>query len=278
MLRCAIIFTLILIQSSAAQFTPGARQLSLSCSDAATGTDIFSFVSNPAATSQISSPGAGVFYLPSPFGMKELAQISFAASYSFAPFSAAAGFMHYGYELYTKNIISVSISAQPEEQFSAGITLNYHHLSVKNYNSTGSITVDAGILYSISEALSSGFSIRNLTRASIGKQSDQLPVILTAGISYTPQRIAEISFSLEKELESGADISAGIELFPVDFFVIRCGVASYPQSYSGGIGVLYGLLEFSYGVFSHSDLGLTHFIGIIISASSVKETKSAVTF
>lgn len=267
---------LILCQSFSAQFTPGARQLSLSCSDAATGTDIFSFLSNPAALSHIRSPGAGVFYIPSPFGMKELEQINFAASCSFPPLCAAAGVLHYGYELYTKNIISVSISVLPEEQFSAGVTLNYHHLSVKNYGSTGSVTIDAGILYNISEALRSGFSLRNLTRASIGKESNQLPVILTAGLSYSPQRMAEITFSFEKELESGADISAGIELFPVDFFVIRCGIASYPQSYSGGIGVIYGLLGFSYGLFSHSELGLTHFLGINISAengSSAKETK-----
>lgn len=50
----------------------------------------------------------------------------------------------------------------------------------------------------------------------------------------------------------------------MDFLILRIGVSSEPDTYSGGFGIVYNFIQADYAVSSHPDLGLTHQFGLIV--------------
>ncbi len=258
------ILLLLIFSKSFSQVHPGARQIALAHSDVALSNDVFAVFNNPAGTAQLMSREIGFYYSPSPFDLKELANGYAVVSEptEFGVFSA--GFMFYGFELYKENKISLSYSNKLSDNFLFGITGTYHNLKIERYGSDNTFSFNLGGIAVLSESWKIGFYAENISRATYGNESDQIPTVLWLGTSFKPVNQLNTFFALEKDLDYDPSFRFGIEYRIIENLSLRSGFNNYPSTYNFGVGIFLGLFEFDYALFTHQDLGLTHQAGLII--------------
>lgn len=266
---------LLFSQCILSQMDPGAKQIALSNSDIAVSDNVFALFNNPAGLAQIDNIEAGVFFSPSPFGMRELKNGFAAFSYPASFGAIAIGGMIYGFELYKESKISIGGSYNYQNNFYLGTTLNYKNISIKNYGSKSALIFDIGLLAIITDNLHFGFSYRNITRASLSSNTDELPVEFLSGLSYKIINNCTVSLAVEKDIRYKASPRFGIDYRIIKYISLRTGFSKYPNLYSFGMGIHYSMLNFNYAIFTHQELGLTQQIGIVISFGNDKEKSNA---
>lgn len=264
-----IIFSITLILGicvpGLAQFNPGARQISMANSDVANANDVFTLFNNPAGLSQINWREVGIYYSPAPFGLSELANGYVAYHQPFSFGSLSVGGMSYGFDLYRETKILLGYSYNFGNNFFSGIVLNYLTTSIKNYGNDATFFINIGALAYLSDRVRFGFSFDNVNRASLGKEKDQVPVLLRSGFSYDLLSELSLNLSVEKDLKYNPSFQVGFEYNIIEYFSIRSGFSNEPSRYSAGLGINYSIFSLDYAFYTHQDLGLTHQAGIVIS-------------
>ncbi len=247
------------------QNNPGAKQISMSNSDVALSDDVFSIFNNPAGLSQMNWRELGIYYSPAPFGFSELANGFIAYHEPFDLGSLGFGAMTYGFDLYRENKISVGFSYNYLNRFFTGGTINFHTVSIQNYGSDNTFYLTIGSLYYLTQNFKLGFSVQNLNRASFGNEKDNIPMIFNTGFSYSPNEEFNFNVCLEKDIRYNYSLRFGIEYDLMKYISLRSGFANEPARYSAGVGINYSIFSLDYAFFTHTDLGLTHQAGLIIS-------------
>jgi len=247
------------------QYNPGARQISMANSDAALANDVFSLFSNPAGLAQLNWREVGIYYSPAPFGLTELSNGYVAYNEPFNFGSLSIGGMTYGFDLYRESKVVVGYAYNFENILFAGATLNYHTYSIQNYGSTSAFYLNVGGLVYILDELRWGFAVTNLNRASIADIDDQIPMVLSTGLSYDILQNFSLNFALEKDIRFNPSVQIGIEYDIIEYFSLRAGTSNDPSRFTAGVGINYSMFSLDYAFFTHQDLGLTHQAGIILS-------------
>jgi hypothetical protein len=258
------------------QYNPGAKQIALANSDVGQANDVFSVFTNPAGLAQMNWREIGVYYSPAPFGFSELANgfIGYHEPFSFGSFGVGA--MTYGFDLYRESRATVAFSYNYNNNFFAGIGVNYHTVSIKNYGSTGAFYADLGGLIYFTDYLRWGFCIHNINHASIGAFEDQIPVILNAGVSIDILYNFTLNTAIEKDIRYNASIMFGFDYQLIEYLSLMSGFSNEPSRFTAGIGIHYSFLNLDYAVFTHTDLGLTHQAGVIINFGSDEPGKDKI--
>jgi hypothetical protein len=264
-----LIYTIIIICSltfsAYSQYNPGAKQISLANSDVALSNDVFCLFNNPAGLSQMNWREVGVYYSPAPFGLTDLANGYAAYNEPTSLGSFAVGGMSYGFDLYRESKFSLGYSYNYLNKFFAGIAINYQTVSIKNYGNDGALFFNLGVLAYVSDVFRLGFSLQNINRATFGKEDDQIPMIINTGLSYNVADELTVNFAIEKDIKYKASFQFGIDYDIIQYLSLRMGFSNEPSKYSAGIGINYSIFSLDYAMFTHTDLGLTHQAGVIIS-------------
>ncbi len=258
-------FLLLTFTFSFAQENPGARQVALSHADVAFPADPFSLFNNPAGSAEINSNTIGIYYSPSPFGLKELSNGFGTISHPALFGTISGGFMIYGFELYKETKLTLGFGKKFTNNFLAGISIAYKNISIKNYGAKGFIILNAGGIAELSKKINIGFVFENFTRTTINNEENQIPVVFRTGISYKVIDELQLFTAIKNEIGYNVSFRFGAEYFLLDLFQLRFGTANEPNIYSGGIGINYKMFQVDYAVSSHHLLGLTHQFGLIIS-------------
>lgn len=277
-MRLLFTFWLLIISFAAtfAQYSPGARQISMANSDVALANDVFSIFSNTAGLSQINWREVGIYYSPAPFGLTELSNgyIAYTEPFSFG--SLSIGGMTYGFDLYRESKLVLGYSYNYENILFAGISVNYHNYSIQNYGSTGTFYLNAGGLVYILNELRWGFYVDNLNKATVADIDDQIPMVIVTGLSYDIINDFSLNFALEKDIRYNPSFKFGIEYDLIEYLSLRAGTSNEPSRFTAGIGINYSLFSLDYAFFTHQDLGLSHQAGIIISFGKEGSRSAAV--
>lgn len=258
------------------QYNPGAKQIALANSDVALVNDVFSIFNNPSGLSQMNWREIGLYYSPSPFGFTEMANGFFAFHEPFSFGSIGIGGMTYGFDLYRESKFTSAFSYNYDNKFFAGVSFNYHSVSIKKYGSTGTFYVDIGGLIYLIEFFRWGFSVHNINHATFGNYEDQIPVILNTGLSIDILNNFSLNAAIEKDIRYNASLSAGLEYELIKYFSLRTGFSNEPSRFTAGIGIHYSFLDLDYAFFTHPDLGLTHQAGLIIGFGSDESRKDKI--
>lgn len=248
-----------------AQLNPGAKQIALSNSDVAMSDDVFSVFNNIAGLDRLKKRQIGVYYSPSPFGLTELANGFICINQSFSFGSIGFGLMNYGFDLYKEHKYTLGYSKEIYSGYFVGGALDYQTVSIKNYGTASALLINTGFLCTPVKDISWGFYITNLTRSSLGKSKDQIPVIFNSGICYNPKENIFINAAVEKDVDYPASLKFGIDYTIIKIISVRAGFASEPEVFSAGLGINYLFLNCDYAIVNHPDLGISHQFGIIIS-------------
>ena len=255
---------LLFVSKSFSQEQPGAGQIALSHSDVSSVNDVFSLFNNPAGLAQLNSRELGFYYSPAPFGVKELAN-AFAAYCEPTKYGAfSAGYSNYGFELYKENKFAVGYARKIANNFFIGLSSVYHSISIKNYGSKGAFVFNIGAIAKLTNQIGLGFAFNNVTRSTITNESNDIPTVIWLGTDLKFVKDLVFSAAVKKEIGFNPSIRLGTEYSILDFLKLRIGTSNEPNTYSGGIGIIYGIVQVDYAFFSHPDLGLTHQFGLII--------------
>ena len=269
------LFLLCFVEISAQQ-NPGAKSIALANADLALSDNAFSLFTNPAGLAQMNWIEGGVFYSPSPFGVKELSNAFFAASIPTEYGSFGLGVTTYGFELYKENKFVLAYANRYAKNFFYGVSLSLNHLSIKNYGEDNALAFSLGALYYISPDFRFAFTAENLNKATWGKEKNQIPTVYKSGISYDVLQSersfgnVSLNFSLESEVGFNPSIQCGINYDLNEYFSLRSGFANEPTKYSAGFGIHYSQFEIDYAIFTHQELGLTHQFSVLFGLETLE--------
>lgn len=258
----ALLFFLFYSFPSSGQYNAGATQIALANSNIALENNAFSIFSNPAGLAQLTEREFGVYYSPSPFGIKELSNgyISYAEPASFGNLSIGA--YTYGFELYRENQLNLAYSSKISDNIYFGLTTFYHSVKIERYGNSGVFNIKLGGIFILNEDVLLGFSLHNPLR--FNKSKIDLPLIYNVGFSYVPIKNSSLNFAISKEMNFPISIKFGIEYNLIEYMHLRVGVQNEPDIYSGGFGIFYSFMNLNYAITAHPELDLSHQVDLII--------------
>jgi hypothetical protein len=260
-IKISLVFILFVIDISAQQ-NAGTRQIALANSDLYSP-NVFSIFNNPACLNKIPNPQAGIYYSPAPFEIQELSVACAAYCHPTQIGTFSFGSMVFGFDLYKETEIDVGYSRAINDCLDLGITFRYKNISIKNYGSTGIVLINLGTTLELSNSLAVAFFLENMTHATLNNEPNQLPIVMSIGLTSRYIQNFLLSAAVRKEIGFNPSVRFGIEYNFLENFSLRFGVSNEPDLYYCGIGILYKLFEFGYAVSSHPDLGLTHQLDLI---------------
>ncbi|HRG78126.1 MAG TPA: hypothetical protein PL167_00885 [Cyclobacteriaceae bacterium] len=169
------------------------------------------------------------------------------------------GAFRFGDELYNEQILSAGFG----NKFgiaSLGLKANYIQYQASGFGTHSTFSVDFGGLAQLTDQLSVGAYITNLTQAKINTEydSERLPTRLTAGLTFKPKENIFITTELDKDIDYAATWRTGFEYSFKEKFFIRTGFNLNPQAGFFGLGVRKKRIQADYSVQFNSVTGASH--------------------
>lgn len=218
---------------SVAQLTLGSRGAAMGQAVTALQTDSWSVFSNPAML-----PSAGntaSFYGIRNYGFSELTDVALSGHYAHRFGTSGIGLHTYGDDLFRESRFRTAHMYE-YSGIRVGLIANYTHMSIESYGSDGTLTLDAGIAYSIVEGLWIGAQATNMNRGQIGEAREELPRELAVGVAYTLSDRATVSSDIVKDARFPMAYRGGLEVRIFEELYLRGGITTEPVTYSVGMG------------------------------------------
>lgn len=213
--------------------------------------------SNPASCAFLVSNKVSVQYM-NRYGVKELATYTGSVDYLNDYLNAGLQFSRFGYKEYNEMLISSNLYRKLNHYISFGIRLNYlsWHYSEESHNKSV-ITGDIGLLVRPMDNLNvSVLAVNPLqTEVEIGGEKEELPVVLSVGISYEIEKCLLLTAEVEKDFSYDPIYKCGLEYTPVRYLSVRAGMFAKPFTPTFGIGVHLYAFNLYLAFSKHPDLG-----------------------
>jgi hypothetical protein len=224
----------------------------------AVGQNPWSVFSNPATMTGLDGRTLSFSYVPSPFGLKELAHGAFSFVEPTSAGSFALSGSRFGFELYREVDLQLSYAKDLSDLLCVGATVHYYHLSIERYGSAQTFGFDIGFLAHLSDQIRWGFTAFNVNAPTIGSAKEELPQVYVTGLAYSPLPDGAIMVDIEKDIRFPVELHIGVEYKLLDLVALRAGTTSDPAILSAGLGIHYSFVQLDYAFTDHAELGATH--------------------
>ena len=218
--------------------------------------DEWSLFNNPGGIGKISRTNAAFAYEVQS-QLKGANRMAAAFNNPFKWGTVAGGLFRFGDDLYNEQILSAGFG----NQFgitSLGLKINLIQYSAEGFGVSTALSFDFGCITTLTEKLSIGTYITNFTQSKIGDNDQRLPIRLTAGFSYHPEKNISITTELSKELEYAATWRTGIEYAFNQKIFFRTGFNLNPNAAFFGIGGSKKNIKFDYAIRINHLTGASH--------------------
>jgi hypothetical protein len=196
------------------------------------------------------------------YGIPELSRIGFGMIHPFKPVTAGVSFYRYGDSYYNEIKTGLGV-AHKIRNVSLGIKVNYHQVSIQEIGVKRNLVFEFGGITEISKQLHVGAHIYNFNQAKFSKKDKEyIPVIVKAGISYTPYEKISINIESEKQLDFKPVFKTGIEYSIIEKIKLRAGISINPSANFFGAGFKNKNFSLDYAFNTHNALGFSHQISI----------------
>lgn len=226
--------------------------------------DVWAVKNNIGVIGELRKTEIGIGY-QNKYLLKEFSDQSLAVNYAAKKGSFGFYFQQSGFNLYREITTGVGYGMKLGRNFSAGISLNYHRISIGDiYGAKNAVSASAGIKYKLNKNIELGANVSNLNRAKITNVEDErFPTVLGLGMRYIFSEKAFWTFELEKSVIHPINIKSGLELKAHEMLVLRLGVNSYPFQTAFGAGVKFKKWRLDLAAKWHSSLGLNPSAGLV---------------
>jgi len=229
--------------------------------------DVWSIYNNPGAFGTLEKTTLGFSY-ENRFLLKELSSQSLV----FGLHTKKSGnfgihFQQYGFNLYREMNGGFTYGMKLFDNFSAGISINYHGVFLaENYGSKSTVSAGLGLLYSLNEKFKLGMRVQNISRAKLVEFDDErLPTNFSLGFLYQISKKTLLTFEAEKDLIHNVNFKGGLEIQAHEILILRLGVNSYPFQSAFGLSLKLKKFQFDFATKWHTTLGLSPSGGLIYS-------------
>jgi hypothetical protein len=203
-----------------------------------------------------------------PYTLDELTSSTLRAGYGTRGFGIQAAWNRFGFEQYLEQTVELNIGYQPVKYVSIGAGAYYYNLSIDTAETTlrtNLADARASIVVAPCRWFEAAFLQENIGSIFCKKRRDLLFPEWSAGAAVKPFR----GFALVYNINSTAtgyvnSVSAAANL--LKYFSLRAGYALEATTYAASLSFIYRYISVSYGIKYHPHLGLTHSVGVTLSA------------
>jgi hypothetical protein len=172
----------------------------------------------------------------------------------------SAGVGRFGDDIYNEHLVSLGAAHQVGIT-SVGLRADMFQLHIEGEDIRRTVGISLGVITDITPRLKLGASARNINLPSWA-EGQPLPVLINAGLMYTPT--PSFSFIAEIEKNTGHDptIKAALEYSMRDKFFARTGYNLFPNAAFAGLGMRTWKLGFDYALCFGSPPGNAHVLSV----------------
>ncbi|MFO8001492.1 MAG: hypothetical protein R6U46_09620 [Marinilabilia sp.] len=242
--------------------SPASSALGLSGASDTTGWSAFSNPSGIAAGTELIAGGG--YY--NAFRVEALSARSAFVVIPASLVHSAAGYAHFGHELFNVRHFSVTLARQVSPRVRMGCRFEYALRSIHGRRARGAVIVDAGLRYSVSKAVMIAVMAENPARSAIGGEYNEQPLASSLAVSCDVR--LSPSFLLTTDISHDALYSRqvfglGLCVGVHEKITLRGAVCGKPVRFSLGAALRPGSFEITAGAGHHSRLGMSPAAGII---------------
>lgn len=258
-LKSAVFIIVILSRPVSAQqgdFSVGARSMGMGGASTALADPLSAF--NNIGGAAIPENSTLAFSVRNLYGLAGLFVLGAAWNQKFRQGAFVANLYRFGDPLF--NELRIGMGYSHKIRFiSLGLQVNYLQQSLESYGTNGTMLIEAGGMVTLLKGLYFGALIRNPNRARLGRTvPEYLPVILKAGLAYTPDDLTTLCLDLLSDNFHVNRIGIGAEYVLKKVVPLRAGAVFNPPGMTAGIGIRLRRLVFDYGVALDPLLGISN--------------------
>lgn len=219
-------------------------------------TNEWSLFNNPGGLGKIKQPNVAFAY-EAQAQLKSANRMATALNKPFKWGTVSTGLFRFGDDLYNEQIVSVGFGNQLGIA-SLGMKANLIQYRAAGFGVTHALSFDCGGIAKLTEKLSIGAYITNLTQSHIGQDDERLPTRLTAGLTYNPEKNILITTELSKELDYSTTWRTGLEYSFHQKVFFRTGFNLHPNTAFFGVGISKKKIRFDYAIQLNQLTGVSH--------------------
>lgn len=241
-------------------FSPVAQGVSFACVANISGADAIRV--NPAALTLLNKNSLSAGYEYTFSGIDGLRNISLGFARPLPYGSMGIAISEFGFTEEKEQALTGAYSFGLSKDFFLGLGFDLYIINNRRMGNGYSYGVNLGLKGRLAKKWALGVYGHNLNQAGFGDTDiGKLPPLLQVGLGYRPfdDISSEIDFSTTEGITR---IHIGGEYKIFDFFVLRSGLITYPQSVSFGSGIFYKFIKIDYAVEYLPDLPLSHSLSI----------------
>ncbi len=202
-------------------------------STVSTAVDEWALWRNPAGLASIKQPSVSSSIRGSQASSALTKSAVFATSFKFG--SAGLGIGAFGDDIYNESLASLGF-ANTLGLASIGVRADLNQLRIDGNSTRRTFGLTIGCTAKISSKLSIGICARNVNLPT-WSDHQPLPVVLNAGLSYTPGDNFMVAADVEKNTDFDPTFKGGFEYSMRKRFFCRTGFNLFPHAAFGGIGL-----------------------------------------
>ena len=218
--------------------------------------DGWSLFNNPGGLGKITQTNIGIAYEVAA-QLKSANRMAAVYSQPFTWGTPSFGLFRFGDDLYSEQALSLGFGNQIGIS-SLGVKINLIQYQAPGFGTSAALSVDFGGITELTEKLSIGAYITNLTQSRIGKNDERLPTRLVGGLSYQPDKNILVITELSKELDYSTTWRTGLEYSFHQKIFFRTGFNLKPNAAFFGIGAHKKKLKFDYAIQLNRLVGASH--------------------
>lgn len=213
------------------------------------------YIFNPAVLSFSERYEVSVVY-QTKYRMKEMSAWRVAFQCPLQVLDMGFSLSSFGRSEYKDHLLVCGVSKKIDSRWIAGMSLACHMLQIKEMQENiFSPTLDAGMIYLLSEYVKLGFSCQNIPLTNGFLKKERYSV--RAGLAWEPKPMLLVMMEAENNSDVLVAGRLGVEYGLFSSFHIRTGLHTNPVVPSVGMGYMYGICVLDVAVAYHHVLGVS---------------------
>jgi hypothetical protein len=180
--------------------------------------------------------------------------------------AGSVGVFKFGDDIYSENLLSVAVGNKLGIA-SLGGRVNFVQYRANGFGTKSAVSFDFGGLVQLTDQISAGAYIVNLTQARI-TEDEYLPIKLVAGLGFKPTEQLLVSTEIEKDIGFKPAFRGGIEYAIHKKVFVRTGLNLNPSKGFFGLGFRSGHLNIDYALQFAFNTGVAHQASAVCRLSS----------
>ncbi len=203
---------------------------------ALTQASVFAANNNPALLAQIDHAEVGG-YVTRSFLLAGLDRAVLAATLPVdnAGFGLTASY--FGYSAYNEQQMRLGYGRRLAETFSVGVAFTYLGTGLQEYGSASGVTMEAGLLYKVSDKVLLAAHVFNPLSVRMGDLEEPVPALLQTGIRYASSDSVRLYAEVCQQLGQPLQLRGGIEYEPDSWLLLQAGTTTQPVQFTAGMGI-----------------------------------------